>query len=335
MEPARLIVIIFLFFVGCMLGRLVNRLAGRIPQKYETWESLKFAFQNQQLTFAMVKPKWFHLIPILGTILLPGWSPFSGRHIRQREPIVELINGLLLAWLFIVHVPSSMLYADAAVYSPLLPQEILQGDTPSPVWLWLRFLFHVILLESLFIATLIDIDLYLIPDGSTMPAMLCAALLSLSGLPLMLVPVWFQDPAILESYGLILPDYFAPLLRGPALPEWIIKYPWLHTFAHVWVGFLVGGGITWGVRILTAWVMRVEALGFGDVILMALIGMFIGWQPVIIVFFLAAVLALIHVILTLPFALKPYIPYGPYLSAAAILTIIGWGKNMAFMASNF
>ncbi|MEN6407968.1 MAG: A24 family peptidase, partial [Thermoguttaceae bacterium] len=53
------------------------------------------------------------------------------------------------------------------------------------------------------------------------------------------------------------------------------------------VGAAVGGGLIWAVRIIGKAVLRREAMGFGDVTLMAMIGAFLGWQPCLVVFFLA------------------------------------------------
>ena len=44
------------------------------------------------------------------------------------------------------------------------------------------------------------------------------------------------------------------------------------------------------VRVLGSQVLRREAMGFGDVTLMAMIGAFLGWQAAVLTFFLGAVL---------------------------------------------
>ncbi|MBD3675277.1 MAG: prepilin peptidase [Planctomycetaceae bacterium] len=63
-------------------------------------------------------------------------------------------------------------------------------------------------------------------------------------------------------------------------------------------------------------------MGFGDVILMAMIGSFLGWQPVVMVFFLAPLCALV-VILISAISYRPReIPYGPYLSLAALVVVL-------------
>ena len=51
------------------------------------------------------------------------------------------------------------------------------------------------------------------------------------------------------------------------------------------VGLAVGGGMVWLVRVLGTAALRREAMGFGDVTLMSMIGAFVGWQASLVIFF--------------------------------------------------
>jgi leader peptidase (prepilin peptidase)/N-methyltransferase len=57
---------------------------------------------------------------------------------------------------------------------------------------------------------------------------------------------------------------------------------------------------------------------------MAAIGSFLGWQPTLIVFFLAPLCALVVVAACWVFRRDREIPYGPYLSLATLVVILGW-----------
>ncbi|MCC6126309.1 MAG: prepilin peptidase [Pirellulales bacterium] len=90
------------------------------------------------------------------------------------------------------------------------------------------------------------------------------------------------------------------------------------------VGMAAGGGVVWAVRIIGSAAMKREAMGFGDVTLMAAIGAFLGWQASLIIFFLAPFAALAVGLLRLVITRQREIPYGPFLCLAALGTIIYW-----------
>ena len=92
------------------------------------------------------------------------------------------------------------------------------------------------------------------------------------------------------------------------------------------VGLAVGGGIVWAIRIIASWAMNMEAMGFGDVTLMAMIGAFIGWQGSLIAFFLAPFTAIFIVIIQYLITRNAQVPFGPYLCAGTMLTILCWDK---------
>ena len=68
-------------------------------------------------------------------------------------------------------------------------------------------------------------------------------------------------------------------------------------------------------------------MGFGDVILLAMIGSFLGWQATIIIFFLAPCCGLAATVASVIIHRRFQsfeIPYGPYLSLATMLVILFW-----------
>ncbi len=92
------------------------------------------------------------------------------------------------------------------------------------------------------------------------------------------------------------------------------------------IGLAVGGGIVWAIRIIASAAMGMEAMGFGDVTLMAMIGSFIGWQASLCAFFMAPFAAILIVAVQWIFTRNHQIPFGPYLSAGTVLTIVFWDK---------
>ena len=90
------------------------------------------------------------------------------------------------------------------------------------------------------------------------------------------------------------------------------------------VGLAFGGGMIWAVRIVGYVALHKEAMGFGDVTLMCVIGAFLGWQASIMVFFLAPLAAVVIAVAQTLLTGRRDIAFGPYLCAGALLLILGW-----------
>ncbi len=90
------------------------------------------------------------------------------------------------------------------------------------------------------------------------------------------------------------------------------------------IGLFVSASLTWGVREGASRAMGQEAMGFGDVTLMAMIGVWLGWQPAILVFFFAVFIGLFHGLFGLLLRRENELPYGPSLCLAAATIIICW-----------
>lgn len=90
------------------------------------------------------------------------------------------------------------------------------------------------------------------------------------------------------------------------------------------VGMAGSGGLVWAVRIIGAVTLRREAMGFGDVTLMAMLGTILGWQTCLVVFFVAPLVTLGVAFLRLILRREREIPYGPFLCLAALIVLINW-----------
>lgn len=90
------------------------------------------------------------------------------------------------------------------------------------------------------------------------------------------------------------------------------------------VGMAAGGGLVWSVRLIGAAALRREAMGFGDVTLMAMIGTLVGWQNGLIIFFAAPLLGLVLGLLQWVLRRESEIPYGPFLCLATVVVILDW-----------
>ena len=89
--------------------------------------------------------------------------------------------------------------------------------------------------------------------------------------------------------------------------------------ANAAVGLLVGATIIWAVRIIGRSALGVEAMGFGDVAALGVIGAFVGWQGAVVAFFVAPFFGLLFGFLRRFSDNSPEIPYGPFLCGGAVV----------------
>jgi prepilin signal peptidase PulO-like enzyme (type II secretory pathway) len=130
-----------------------------------------------------------------------------------------------------------------------------------------------------------------------------------------------------------------PLSRLAAIGTVLIGLAWwLVPQAH-WAGLLtalvgmaVGGGLIWMVRIVGSAILKQEAMGFGDVTLLAMIGAFLGWQACPLIFFLAPLAGVVIGAIQRLSRGEQHIPYGPFLCLATLAVIVGW-RTVWFEAS--
>lgn len=103
-------------------------------------------------------------------------------------------------------------------------------------------------------------------------------------------------------------------------------------------GYLVGGGMIWGIRILGTFAFGREAMGLGDVHLLAAVGAVLGMVDPILVFFIAPFSGLVWHVGATGFAAmlkrsRRELPYGPHLAVGTLIVLLGrpgveWVQSM-------
>ncbi|MBI4600625.1 MAG: prepilin peptidase [Planctomycetes bacterium] len=107
------------------------------------------------------------------------------------------------------------------------------------------------------------------------------------------------------------------LLRPDLLATGRVQAFWAST-----LGMLAGSGLVFTVGFVGSKAFRKPAMGLGDVKLMGLFGAFTGWAGVLESFFIACVLGSAVGIYCLLRFRSRYIPFGPFLTAGALLTVL-------------
>jgi leader peptidase (prepilin peptidase) / N-methyltransferase len=105
---------------------------------------------------------------------------------------------------------------------------------------------------------------------------------------------------------------------------WMLGGPHWQSLLSALVGMAFGGGLIWAVRIIGSVALGKEAMGFGDVTLMAMIGAYVGWQPALVIFFMAPFVAVLISVTQWILTRRRDIAFGPYLCGAALILLIFW-----------
>lgn len=128
--------------------------------------------------------------------------------------------------------------------------------------------------------------------------------------------------------GLILAPVASLLCLGLHNPNDSLKYfegsgnQWINCFLASLMGVFIAAGLVFLCGIIGKMVFKKDAMGFGDVKLMGVIGGFLGWKLGVVTFFLAPFLGLLFGIPKLFLKKEHVIPYGPFLSLAAFICIL-------------
>lgn len=231
-------------------------------------------------------PRWHWPVLVL-IVLASGVIGGWGAHLGGQPAIVGVALGLVAGPIIAARV--HRLVRARAVTPEQRTSDHQSQDSPAEVWLAYPHARRETVLELAFLG---------------MPALLALAGWVLA--PRLAGP-WSVDPTTFQH----MPTVFAPL--------------WLDVLAGVLMGYLIGGGVVWGVRMLGTLAFGKEAMGMGDVHLMAGVGACLGWIDPTIAFLLAAFVALyLEVVGRIAQGEgRRAMPFGPSLAAATLIVLLG------------
>lgn len=175
-----------------------------------------------------------------------------------------------------------------------------------------------VLLALLIPATFIDLEHMIIPDGITIGGTVVGVMIS----------------------------FLVPQLHGATdAPIYLLNG--LKSATHSIVGVFVGSGLILWIALIAEALLKKEAMGFGDVKFMGLIGAFLGWKGAVFSMFAGAMVGTVWFVLAMavqaltrsrrPAALRAetpegeeteigfgaHVPFGPMLAIAAAIYLLG------------
>jgi leader peptidase (prepilin peptidase)/N-methyltransferase len=105
------------------------------------------------------------------------------------------------------------------------------------------------------------------------------------------------------------------------------------------IGLVVGGGSLFLAAVIGEKLFKKEAMGGGDIKMAAMLGAFLGWQKVLLLFMAAAAIGLVVSIIWMALSAKlrkeRLIPFGPFLALGAMLAIVYGDRLIQFYVQNF
>jgi leader peptidase (prepilin peptidase)/N-methyltransferase len=139
-------------------------------------------------------------------------------------------------------------------------------------------------------------------------------------------PVAVGDPAGFRPHAQIpYPALYPwPVWDPNRLPSWLpLGSPQLGLVTGL-AGAAAGAALLRSVGFLFKLGRGIEGMGVGDADLMMMAGAFLGWQPVVLAFFVAVLPGLVFAILHTIRRGTQALPFGPALAVGVVLTVLAW-----------
>jgi leader peptidase (prepilin peptidase)/N-methyltransferase len=296
------------FVLGIAIGSFVNVAVARLPvEKSLLWPGSRCGTCLQPV-------RWYDNLPLISYLRLRGRCRTCGQPFSSRYFWIELATGLAFVGLF---------YCEAVLNVHGWPGQFIA----MPPWPWLGgFAFHATLLTLLLTASICDLRTREIP----LPLTITGTLIGLVGAALMPWPwPWGVNivPAPTQSawqMSDIKQGIYAWPFWGPLPAPFAPGGNWETGLATGVLGALAGTFMMRAVGFLFGTGLGKEAMGLGDADLMMMAGAFLGWQVVMIAFFLSVVPALVIGIAQLAVRRDNALAFGPSLSIGVMAACLGW-----------
>lgn len=307
------------FVLGACVGSCINVCVARIPmQKSMLWPGSRCSSCLQPI-------RGTDNIPLLSYLILRGRCRQCGAHFSSRYFFVELLTALGFLGLFHLDV-----IRNVNGYRVLEWHRDLIHSGVVPWEAWVIFAHHATLFSFLMIISWCDLDWREIPPSVTFTGAAVGLILAMLlpwPWPNSLAEVMQSQPEETDwrlgqlSLGLY------PWPPWTPLPRWLnAGGNWQTGLVTGLAGLLMGTVLVRSIRFVFSAGLGKEALGLGDADLMMMAGSFLGWQPVIVAFFVGVLLSLPVSLLVLVVWRDNALAFGPGLAAGVLVTCLCWAS---------
>ncbi|MBF0532339.1 MAG: prepilin peptidase [Candidatus Omnitrophica bacterium] len=328
-----------MFILGAAIGSFLNVCIVRLPREKSVVAPRSHCVQCEKFI------PWFDNIPFVSYLLLGGKCRYCRAPISFRYFFVEFLTAAAFVFIF-----------RCFGVSPLL----------------LPYLFMI---SCFIVATFVDFSHRIIPDEVSVGGMILGLLFSAvtpdmhmeaSQLSGGRVFMWILGAAVVViefgverffrseenagdapaswqeslSFFLLIALMFAleaglyyAATKVFTTGDWIV--PYLTSVDAALIGALVGGAIIYLMGLIGYILFRKEAMGGGDVKLLAMVGAFLGWKLAVLTFFIAPLFGAVFGLIEKMRTKDTAIPYGPFLVLGALISLFYGELLIAWILSGY
>jgi leader peptidase (prepilin peptidase)/N-methyltransferase len=216
--------------------------------------------------------------------------------------------------------PISWRYPAVELLTALLYATVFLVDVYTRGGMTFTILFDLVFVSALVALIFIDAEHMLLPNAITYPGIVFAIIARLV-LPYLVGPYAFDDLPSL---------WYGPFSTWPL---------WATSLVGAALGALVGGGSLWLIGWLWERLRGVEAMGLGDVKMMFMVGVYLGWRLTILTIFLGvlsgSIIGVSVMMRRREKNMQMQLPFGIFLGIGSIFALLIGSRIIAWYISKF
>ncbi len=319
---------IVLFLFGSLTGSFINVCIYRMPRQ----QSIVFPASNCPKCNTPIKP--YDNIPILSWLILGGKCRSCKKPISIQYPIVEALTALTFMLVFYrvglsIQLPVYLFFAIYLLIAALtdlftffypprttipvklvLPKIIISSDEPPPTksdLVWEGVIYDETYKHKNPKSERIGIGQQI--KDATLPKVFVKPIVIEKGI----------IPDEISIGGMVIGLFLALISEVSAVNLTIFPE---NPLVEAVIGFFAGAGSLYSVSAVYKLIRKKEGMGLGDVKLLGMIGIFLGWKSILITIFVGS---LVGVLATIPYVVmskmgrESPLPFGPSLAVGALL----------------